>query len=87
MILCCLRRTQHSVRDRFLGNFPVLFDDVQFRAVRWKIEQAQRFAALAAKKSDDFAAVPGRVVDEQNKPRVLQKELSRKTDERFLRLP
>lgn len=87
MILRCLRRAQNPVRDRFLGNFPVLLNDVQLWAVGWKIEHAQRFAAPAAKSPYGLASMPRCVVNEENESRIPQKELSRKADKSFLRLP
>ena len=67
-------------------DFPVLFDNVEFGAIRGEIVQAQRFAALAAKLLDRFALVPGRVIDEQNKPWVLFEHQSQEFDECPLRL-
>lgn len=84
MILCCGNGAQHAIRDRLFREFPVLFDRIEFRAVRWKILQAQRFAARAAKSLDGFAFVPRRIIDEENQSRVLCEELSHKADERFL---
>lgn len=67
-----------------LAHLPVLLYRVKFRAVRWKIVQAQRFAALAAKSLDGFASVPRRVIDEKNKTHILLKQHANKTYENFL---
>lgn len=84
MVLCCGDGAQHTIRDRLLGDFPVLLNDVEFWAVRWKIVQAQRFAARAAKPRDDFSPVPGRVINEQDKTRVLLECGANEPDECFL---
>lgn len=64
-----------------LAHLPVLLNGVEFRAVRRKIVQAQRFAALATKLPNGFASVPRRVIDEKNKTRVLLEQHANKTDE------
>ena len=64
-----------------LAHLPVLLYRVEFRAVRWKIVQAQRFAARATKPLDDFASVPRRVIDEKNKTRILLEQYANKTYE------
>lgn len=62
----------------------MLLDNVQLWAVRWKVEQAQRFAALFAKPFYGFATMPWRIVDENNKPWKFYEEFPYETDESFL---
>ena len=81
MILCCRNRAQHTIRDRLLRKLPMLLDNVEFRTVRRKIMQAQRFAAPAAKPPDRFAPVPRRVINEKNQPWILREQRARKPDE------
>lgn len=62
----------------------MLLDNVEFWTVRRKIVHAQRFAAPAAKPPDGFSLVPWRVINEQDKTRVLLEQDANKADEGFL---
>jgi hypothetical protein len=59
----------------------VLLNRIEFWTVRRKIEQAKRFAVLAAKLLDCPTSVPWCVIDENDEPRVLFEHFSDESHE------
>lgn len=53
------------------GDFPVLFNDVEFWAVCGKIVETQCFAAFAAKHFDFLTPVPRGVIEKKHQSWML----------------